>query len=1023
MRGIHHLVEDQALRTPDAIAIVFEDRQVTYQELNRRANQLAHRLRALGVGAETLAGLCVRRSPEMLVGMLGILKAGGAYVALDPAYPRVRLAFMIEDAAMPIVIAEQSVVDRLPGTQAKLICLESERSEIAQGPETNPRVSIDHRNLAYVLYTSGSTGRPKGVAIEHRSVVAFLDWARSVFPPEELAGTLAATSICFDLSIFEIFVPLICGGTVILSENAIALPALAARNQVTSINTVPSAMAALMNVGGVPDSVRVVNLAGEPLSNKLVQAIYRLGNVRKVYNLYGPSEDTTYSTFVLTQKGATENPSIGRPINGTQAYIVDERMEPTPDGSPGELCLGGDGLARGYLNRPELTEAKFIPNPFGEGRLYRTGDLARYRQDGDIEFLGRMDYQVKVRGFRIELGEIETALEQHPAVERAVVLVRPDSRDEPQLVAYLVAQLDALEGLAQDRDAQEHVELWRNVYEETYGETTAALDPTFKTNGWRSSYTGQAIPTEEMREWLTETVARILALQPRDVLEIGCGTGMLLARVAPHCASYMGLDISRAALDHVHAMQRELGGLDRVTLIESAADDLTGFEPHSFDTVILNSVIQHFPDAHYLVRVLKSALQLVKPGGHVFVGDVINFDLLEAFHTSMQLYRAADTDSCAQVRQRVSQQMAQERDLWIAPSFFRVLAQREPAITHLEVLPKSGRSLNQLTRFRYDSVLHIESPMEPLRDLSWLDWQRENLSVTEVRRRLCETRPEFLASRNIPNARLDDDITALSWLREAGPEEPIAQLRGYLTQQRRHGVKVDDLRALESLGYRVALSWLNTDTYGAFDAVFTRRDQARRPISFEPGRFTADANIPWAVYCNHPRRAKLGRQLIPHVRQYLQEKLPHYMIPAVFTILEKMPLSATGKIDRGALAQIPVTLEPAGVEARPANYNPMETLLAKAWAGALNLNHVGLDDNFFMLGGDSLKAMELMHHLQRELDRPFRPVTLLQAPTVAQFADWLQETYPELSAADRRSRTTMATEVAAAAAELQEGDI
>jgi non-ribosomal peptide synthetase component F len=266
--------------------------------LNRRANQLAHHLRALGVGPETLVGICTHRSPAMLVGMLGILKAGGAYVALDPAYPKVRQAFMIEDAAMPIVLTQQDVVDSLPVTQTQFICLDSAWSAIAQAAETNPAVPVDQRNLAYILYTSGSTGRPKGVAIEHHSVVVFLTWAHSVFPPDELTGTLAATSICFDLSVFEIFVPLTCGGTVILAENAIALPTLPARDQVTLINTVPSAMTALVNVDGVPSSVRVVNLAGEPLPNKLVQDVYQLGMVQKVYNLYGPSEDTTYSTYV-----------------------------------------------------------------------------------------------------------------------------------------------------------------------------------------------------------------------------------------------------------------------------------------------------------------------------------------------------------------------------------------------------------------------------------------------------------------------------------------------------------------------------------------------------------------------------------------------------------------------------------------------------------------------------------------------------------------------------------------------------
>ena len=341
-RCIPQCFEAQVAATPDALALISDHQNLTYGQLNERANQVAHYLLSLGVGPETLVGICVRRSPDMIVGMLGILKAGAAYVALDPAYPKVRQSFVIEDAAMKVLLTQKEWLERLPSTTAQIVCLDTEWNTITQAAVTNPSVPLAQHNLAYILYTSGSTGRPKGVAIEHRSVVAFLTWAQSVFSPEELAGTLAATSICFDLSVFEIFLPLISGGTVILAENAITLSTLAARDRVTLINTVPSAISALLNVDCIPDNVRVVNPAGEPLSNKLVQDLYRLGTVQKVYNLYGPSEDTTYSTFVLTEPGAEMNPTIGRPISNTQVYIVDAKLQPTPIGTPGELCLAGD---------------------------------------------------------------------------------------------------------------------------------------------------------------------------------------------------------------------------------------------------------------------------------------------------------------------------------------------------------------------------------------------------------------------------------------------------------------------------------------------------------------------------------------------------------------------------------------------------------------------------------------------------------------------------------------------------------
>ena len=991
-RCVHHLFEEQAAITPDAVALIHEHRHLSYAELNSLANRLAHYLQALGAGPESLVGICVTRSPRMLVGLLAILKAGAAYVALDPAYPKVRQAFMIEDAAMPILLTERDLVDNLPAAnQTRLVCLDSDWDLIEKESDTNPDVAVKPENLAYILYTSGSTGRPKGVAIEHRSVVVFVTWAKSVFAPEELARTLAGTSICFDLSVFEMFVPLACGGAIVLAENAIALPTVPARNEVTLINTVPSAMNALVTVEGVPSSVRVVNLAGEPLPNKLVQDIYGPGIVRKVYNLYGPSEDTTYSTFVLAVKGAVENPTIGRPIANTQVYIVDENMRLTTVGTPGELCLSGDGLARGYLNRPDLTEAKFVPNPFGRGRLYRTGDLARYLPDGNIQFMGRMDYQVKVRGFRIELGEIETALEQCPVVDRAVVLAIPDSRDELQLVAYLTANDNAAETLLHDTAAQDHVSAWTDVYEDVYRQTITATDQddlTFNTLFWRSSYTGEPIPTVEMQDWLKQTVDGILTLQPRDVLEIGVGTGMLLARIAPHCNSYVGLDISRTALEHIRKMQRNVAGLDRIELFERGADQLDGFASGRFDTVIINSVVQHFPDVDYLLRVLDEAVRLVRPGGYIVVGDALNLPLLETFHTSVELYRSADTDTSAQLKQRIRDQIARESDMLLHPDFFAAFAKDRSGVSHVEVLPKKGRYSNQLNRFRYDAILHVGETVPLNRDLVWLDWQRQKLTLTEMRQKLSESSPAALAFCNIPNARLDREVAAMPWIAESAPDEIVSELRTYLTQQSYKGIEPEDLRELaESSGYQIEISWLNTNPQGVYQAVFTRRDQ---PRSLSPISPQAPNVFPGPAYANRPQRDKLNRRLIPQVRQFLQDKLPHYMMPAMFTVLEKLPLSQTGKIDRRALAQIPVSFEPLDEPEQSVALKPLEKLLAGAWAEALNLNRVGLNDSFYALGGDSLKAVALVHQLQRKLNQPFLPMVLLEAPTVAQFAAYVE---------------------------------
>jgi amino acid adenylation domain-containing protein len=437
---VHGLFEAQAERTPDAIALVFEGEEVTYDQLNRRANQLAHHLRGMGVRPDARVGLCAERGVEMVVGLLAVLKAGGAYVPLDPSYPAERLAYMLHDSAPVVVLTQEALHHRFAG--APVLVLEEPEAAWRCGVESNPEnAGLTSRHLAYIIYTSGSTGRPKGVAIAHRNTVNFISWARTTFAGGELARTLFSTSLNFDLAVFECFVPLSVGGTVCLVGDALALRRTGA--EVTLVNTVPSAMQALLETQSVPGSVRQVNLAGEPLKAELVERIFATTGVRAVSNLYGPSETTTYSTWVTMERAGGFNASIGRPVGNTQVYVLDGGGEPAPVGVAGELYIGGAGVARGYQGRAALTAEKFVADPFGAepgARLYRTGDLARWLSDGTLEFLGRADQQVKIRGFRIELGEIEARLAEHADVREAVVVAREDTVGEKRLVAYLVSE-------------------------------------------------------------------------------------------------------------------------------------------------------------------------------------------------------------------------------------------------------------------------------------------------------------------------------------------------------------------------------------------------------------------------------------------------------------------------------------------------------------------------------------------------------------------------------------------------------
>ncbi|MFM0523279.1 amino acid adenylation domain-containing protein, partial [Caballeronia jiangsuensis] len=439
---IHQLFEQQVRRTPDAIALVFEDESLTYSQLNARANQLAHHLIALGVRPEDRVALCMERGIGMVVALMAILKAGGAYVPLDPAYPGERLSHILTDATPRLLLADAAGREAL-GDIGSLTVLDPDASLDGSLSQDDPQTDVASHHLAYVIYTSGSTGKPKGVAIEHRNAVNFLTWSHEAFTPEELSQTLFATSLNFDLSIYECFAPLTTGGTVHLVDNVLAL--MRRPQEVSLINTVPSAITSLLDAGASLASVRTINLAGEPLKLALMKRIFAETGIERLCNLYGPSETTTYSTWIQMHKGERLTETIGKPIANTQIYLLDAQRRPVPLGTVGELYIGGAGVARGYLNRPELTAERFLDDPFVPGaRMYRTGDLARYRADGNIEFLGRNDHQVKIRGFRIELGEIEAHLTDHPAVREAVVIARArheESQDQ-QLVAYVTLTSD-----------------------------------------------------------------------------------------------------------------------------------------------------------------------------------------------------------------------------------------------------------------------------------------------------------------------------------------------------------------------------------------------------------------------------------------------------------------------------------------------------------------------------------------------------------------------------------------------------
>ncbi len=448
-RLVHQIFEAQVEKTPDSVAVVFEGQRLTYGELNQRANQLAHYLQSLGVGPESLVGIAVERSIEMIVGLYGILKAGGAYVPLEPAYPADRVAYMMEDANVPVLLTQKRLLDKLPPCKARVVCLDTDRDSLIGSQSTeNLACKATLENLAYVIYTSGSTGKPKGAMNTHAGILNRLLWMQDAYRLTPSDAVLQKTPFSFDVSVWEFFWPLMFGARLVVArqeghKDSDYLVRTVIEQQITTMHFVPSMLQIFLMAKDVEKctSLRHVVCSGEALPLELQNRFFARLNA-KLHNLYGPTEaavDVTY--WECQRETGLRTVPIGRPVNNTQMYILDRHMQPVPVGVSGELYIGGVQVARGYLNRPELTAEKFIPDPFSgnpKGRLYRTGDLTRYLPDGNIEYLGRLDFQVKIRGNRIELGEIETLLGQHPAVREVVVLTREDIPGDMRLAAYIV---------------------------------------------------------------------------------------------------------------------------------------------------------------------------------------------------------------------------------------------------------------------------------------------------------------------------------------------------------------------------------------------------------------------------------------------------------------------------------------------------------------------------------------------------------------------------------------------------------
>jgi amino acid adenylation domain-containing protein len=912
-----------------------------------------------------------------------VWKAGGVYLPLDPSHPVERLSFFLRDSGTKLVVSDPALAGALLEREADVLLLDPSAETDLPGGELEPRDGGGPGDLAYLIYTSGSTGTPKAVMVEHAQLTHTLCASLETlgFASGDVVSALASTS--FDISLLELLTPLLAGGSVRVVSHEVARDPetlVEAVRDVTVLHAVPALMRQVVEAargGKTLPSLRLLLVGGDSVPPDLLEDMRDVFPGARTEVLYGPTEAAIIcATYPVPAEGAVAGHPLGRPLPGVRLAVRGPRGEMAPVGVPGEVWISGGGVTRGYLGRPELNAEKFVSIE-GE-RAYRTGDRARWRPDGVLEFLGRADEQVKVRGFRIEPGEVEAVLREQPGVRETVVLAREDAPGDRRLVAYVVPGADGVESASvETAGGKEQVSEWETLFDDTYAQDEGEEDPTLQLKGWNSSYTGEPIPREEMRAWAEHTAERILALRPERVLEVGCGTGLLLFRVAPHTRAYHGTDFSAVALEHI---RRHAGGLPQVTLSQGEADELAEFTGAEFDTIVLNSVAQYFPDLDYLLRMLEGAAAALRPGGRIFVGDVRSLPLAGAFHASVELARAPEDLPLDRLQARVRRGMAEEQELLLDPALFEALRARIPRMGRVEVQVKRGEYDNEVSRFRYDVVLHLDADLSDA-DLAVREWSGED--ATGLRALAAESASALLV-RGVPDARVREHVRAYELVSGGGEATSAAAVRA-LAAADAGGIAPAALFALA--GELARGIEVRPGAAGTLDVLFhPAADVAHFPAA-------VDAERPWESYANDPQWGRRMRVLVPALREAARARLPEYMVPSAFVVLEAFPVTANGKVDRAAL---PAPDTPGSRGTFVAPRTPAEERMAAIWAEVLGVERVGAEDHFFDLGGHSLLATQLISRV-REAFRTELPLrAVFEAPTLAELASRVETLRAEL---------------------------
>ncbi len=983
-KGIISLFEDQVKKTPEAIAVAFEEQRLSYQELNQRANQLARFLTARGITANMLVPICIRRSSEMIVGILGILKTGAAFVPVDPDYPADRINYMLTDTGAKIIVSTKESQGKLQQAEnLNIVHLDSDWPLISEQPANNLPIVVSPNHLAYVIHTSGSTGMPKGVMIEHGAVVNLLTSISGIVNFTSTHAFLSVTTFSFDICYLEFFVPLINGGKLIIVSREVAIDGFRLAESIsfyqpTHLQATPATWQLLLDAGWNNREEIKILIGGEAIKEEIKNALTKIG---EVYNLYGPTETTIWS--VAKKLAPNEKVLIGKPVANTSIYIVGKLMELVPVGVAGEICIGGAGLARGYLNRTDLTDQKFIDNPFSNvagSRIYKTGDMGRWLPDGNLECLGRIDDQVKIRGYRIELGEIESVLMQSDLINQAVVLAKEDKENNKRLIGYYVPKWQAVK--AKELELYERqVESWKEIYETEYALGEASVDEEFDINIWKDSFSGEPIGETQMQEWLQDIVNVILSEKTGNVLEIGCGTGLIYYQLAGKVNKYIGTDFSNSSINHItQRIEKGLRDYGPTRLMVGAAHEISLEEDEQVDTIILNSIVQYFPGEEYMNDVMMKCISMLNNGGRIVIGDVRDNRLLELFKGRLQIQNMVHSVNIREFKWAVEQAVLKEEELCFCPEYFYRLKSVYPAISHVEIKWKDSLSINELTLYRYTVVIHVGAPAETVKP-DWQNWKAP--ADKQIVMDQLDGNKNLIAIKDVPNFRLWRERLLNKALSEKSVDT-IGDLLQFTGKEDEGTLEVENIiRIAKAKGYHIHLL-LNEDPLKinlAMELNCSGKAIQKPRVETEYGKDI--------LYTNIPLFNDISLLLQKDLKSLLKQRLPEYMVPSELVALSQLPLTNNGKVDRRFLS-----LRDEKAVANNLNYKApatgIEQMLASVWQELLGVDRIGIYDNFFELGGHSLLAMRVISAVKKELGQEIAIKDIFSSPTLAGLANLLE---------------------------------